>query len=980
MMDQRDPVAGAPRITKDALISDSSLSGRIVDSKVLDAAARTNRTVSTFRTMSKGEVSEEVASLSFSKQEWKRATEQARDVTRGVFQSHREKERPAECPTGGDAFSRITKGPASFVGPYAGGEPQAVSKLPKGAKPPPVRGDVVSAVVKEIALPPPGSIAVKIVNISTYIRRLFLFFRTLMLLPESEINWDRYHALEAYMDPLFKSKDEILALAARMYRAGMIIFVGTVKEFVSFFTVLKKDGPEGRKSRLVWDLRKGNLRWRRPPRAALASPLAFSYIELPDTGVESYVGFSGDLPDFYYTCGIDAEIAEYFGVPRITADELAAFIEKEFGEKVDTDPDRQGVALGVLGMGWNWACVLAQLILEEVTDGCPLLGRAFRISDVLRTPKFSEIGQVIHWGFIDDFAGILLGGKDLPATIRLAKELAEKVKSEFISRGWGVHKETLGSDLLSLGIDFCLIARRIRGSMLLWWMVCEATDHALRLPYVTAEAVEKIVGVWTWLALMNKCALSCFSLVYKWIRRWGGKGAQRLTSGVRAELSSMVAISVTFGQQLNALWAKLAYLVDASPSGGAVLISHATQEELWTEAEFAEKNGWWARLEDAGETAMAAFEQCMEEASKAMGEVLSRDERRQEAEWGARHIPLAEFTIVYISNSPRAKCDLAWLVKTAAAAEAWWVRLLWFTGELVPELSLEENRVWSEVKAIGSSGRIGGVLVDLQDQVQEQWAWRAVDLAAKISKFGAFALVRAATAAWRTEDGSRMLVDASGMDSWELSGDDGPHMYAVLPAGARVETPPVLSQSAAVEWAINELSVAPMSRDPEGTTHQQLRKERVPEVAECWDSLARWRICYKTQWVRREHNNISELRTVVAAFRNAVRTRSNWGCRVLVITDSLVALGAGARGRSSSYPLNRLLRQLAATVLATKIKTYLRWIGTKRNAADGPSRGFAVGHAPEWVEERERKLLKETIKKKMMKKRMLTLPTLIPEL
>ena len=147
-----------------------------------------------------------------------------------------------------------------------------------------------------------------------------------------------------------------------------------------------------------------------------------------------------------------------------------------------------------------------------------------------------------------------------------------------------------------------------------------------------------------------------------------------------------------------------------------------------------------------------------------------------------------------------------------------------------------------------------------------------------------------------------------------------------------------------------------------------MRKERVPGVTECSDDVDRWAICYKKTWDRSEHNNVSELRTIVAAVRHAGRSRPNWGKMILVITDSLVSLGATAQGWSSSCPLYRRMWRMAATVLGLCLKIYPRFIGTLRNVADGPSRGFGVGHAPAWVKEKERRILQATIKSKMKKK------------
>ena len=63
------------------------------------------------------------------------------------------------------------------------------------------------------------------------------------------------------------------------------------------------------------------------------------------------------------------------------------------------------------------------------------------------------------------------------------------------------------------------------------------------------------------------------------------------------------------------------------------------------------------------------------------------------------------------------------------------------------------------------------------------------------------------------------------------------------------------------------------------------------------------------------------------------------------MTASLVSLGSVMRGRSSSPPLLRLLRRIAAHLLMTGSMLYLRWVETWRNWADGPSRNKTMEQA-----------------------------------
>ena len=133
-------------------------------------------------------------------------------------------------------------------------------------------------------------------------------------------------------------------------------------------------------------------------------------------------------------------------------------------------------------------------------------------------------------------------------------------------------------------------------------------------------------------------------------------------------------------------------------------------------------------------------------------------------------------------------------------------------------------------------------------------------------------------------------------------------------------------------------------------------KKRAPTADACWDKLSRWSERFRCSWSRLEHNNICEMRTAVLALKHLVRSRASWDRRVLIFTDSLVTLGVLTKGRSSSWPLLRLAREACAYQLILGIRPYWRYIETSRNIADGPSRGYPVGHAPPAAQFRDKEL------------------------
>ena len=100
-----------------------------------------------------------------------------------------------------------------------------------------------------------------------------------------------------------------------------------------------------------------------------------------------------------------------------------------------------------------------------------------------------------------------------------------------------------------------------------------------------------------------------------------------------------------------------------------------------------------------------------------------------------------------------------------------------------------------------------------------------------------------------------------------------------------------------------------------------------------WSEIvsARWRFAD-------QHINTFELRAMLTAARWLSSRPALLGARVLLLSDSSVAVSAMSKGRSSSYSLLRVLRPFAALCLACGLSVWPRWLPTERNPADAASR------------------------------------------
>ena len=101
------------------------------------------------------------------------------------------------------------------------------------------------------------------------------------------------------------------------------------------------------------------------------------------------------------------------------------------------------------------------------------------------------------------------------------------------------------------------------------------------------------------------------------------------------------------------------------------------------------------------------------------------------------------------------------------------------------------------------------------------------------------------------------------------------------------------------------------------------------------------------KWDRTESIPGLEGRSVVWLLQHLARSQKNLGKKHLVLSDSMSVTLALTKGRSSSAPMNKICRQVAALCLATGMTAHLRWIPSELNPADLPSRaqklqGFSV--------------------------------------
>ena len=119
-----------------------------------------------------------------SSEDWERAPGPSRTLAQDIMELHRLRVPPTDRLVGKAAFQQLTKDVPSGASPRR----YALSAMTKihGR---PVRGQAIDSNVDAVALPEPGMTGVRLASVSPYAKRLFQNFKTEMLKPESEIDF-----------------------------------------------------------------------------------------------------------------------------------------------------------------------------------------------------------------------------------------------------------------------------------------------------------------------------------------------------------------------------------------------------------------------------------------------------------------------------------------------------------------------------------------------------------------------------------------------------------------------------------------------------------------------------------------------------------------------------------------------------------------------------------------------------------------------
>ena len=283
------------------------------------------------------------------KKDWERATEAQKKVVAFVCDWHVRWSAKEELQDGSTALGGVLRAVPTSMG----SEKRTDGCLGEN------RGDVCQCHSAEVSLPPVGSVPIGIDLVSPIAAEFLENWQDSMLLSDDQVDWETYHGIKLFQAPELNNKNTILPLLLRLWQSGMLSTCQMMKEEVSVFTVLKKFENGTRSSRLVWDLRRANLRWKAPPWVPLGSPISMACFDLAEDLLQRRVLSScqGDLPDFFYTLELPPGMGEWLVFDGVTTEELVNYA-KAMDVLLGIPSDDKHLQK-VLAMGWSWAVFLA---------------------------------------------------------------------------------------------------------------------------------------------------------------------------------------------------------------------------------------------------------------------------------------------------------------------------------------------------------------------------------------------------------------------------------------------------------------------------------------------------------------------------------------------------------------------------------------------------------------------------------------------
>ena len=175
--------------------------------------------------------------------------------------------------------------------------------------------------------------------------------------------------------------------------------------------------------------------------------------------------------------------------------------------------------------------------------------------------------------------------------------------------------------------------------------------------------------------------------------------------------------------------------------------------------------------------------------------------------------------------------------------------------------------------------------------------------------------------------------DAQG--AGEVLGDHGGFGVVVTTVAQQVARDVFLTGAAPRKTVVSLDGNVDRIRHPERELRRVCPQTSVPQS---FLAAASWQDLSSGRWAFTDHITLGEGRAVVKVLQSIAPHPHSHNHRVISLEDNMPVSCAHSKGRSSSYPLNAIMRRKSSYTLACNIRLILPWVDTKSMPADHLSR------------------------------------------
>eukprot|EP00438_Fugacium_kawagutii_P024261 Skav223122 [mRNA] locus=scaffold419:830256:833692:- [translate_table: standard] len=377
--------------------------------------------------------------------------------------------------------------------------------------------------------------------------------------------------VKPYWDPALKNNPRTYRkFIQKLHSIKYLEYTLSPSQHAGVFFVWKSDR---KRVRMIVDARPANDDFLDPPGISLATAETFSKFEVVGSGdddddnpFELYAGLS-DVRDCFHRIKQPRWLSKFFCFMPIEARHVGLTGTTLEGQTLKSS-DLIYPMPGSLCMGFSWSLFFAQRINEVVMSDVGTLSSSSLIHDRSGPAVFDsqDPGDVKHFVYVDNL-GVFSSDR------RVVEQGLDDLSKDFTDKRLLLHPgEVQHSCIKALGVELDGVSLSSHTSPARLHRVRQGLRCVLRRKRCTGRVLEILVGHCTYVGLLNRCSLSVFHSVYKFIKSHYNHSTP-LWASVQAELRAFCGLLPLLKADWLRPWCEQVTVSDASEEGYGVCCS-----------------------------------------------------------------------------------------------------------------------------------------------------------------------------------------------------------------------------------------------------------------------------------------------------------------------------------------------------------------------------------------------------------------------